>query len=634
MAVEKMKLAKVVGPLESLDEFLSVIGTGNFFHPEQATQFISSTLGFELLNEENPYSTLLQKIEELASASKFNLKPVKIEPKDMVLTEDTKQYIYELGDKFAHINDNRRQLENQLRECETAVEQFSHFTGLDMNLEEILACEYIKFRFGHMPKESKLKLEAYKDNAYILFVPCSSDRTDDWGVYFAPKEKIEEVDSIFASLNFERLRVPGAVGTPEKIIEELKENIEFIRKDMDECNSGAQESWNKEADKFNLVYSQLKYLSSLFELRRYAAANSERFFYVGWVPESKYKEFSDMVNNIDSVSFEAETTVSESNVHAPTKLKNPRIFRPFEYIVEMFGVPSSDDVDVTSFVAVTYTVIFGLMFGDLGQGFVLAVIGFVMWKFMHMQMGKILIPCGLSAMIAGLAYGSFFGYEHFLDPLYHAVGLPGKPVEVMESINGMLLMAIGIGIVLLVCSMLIFMYKCIKNKRIGEALFSQNGLAGIILYLSGVCFVLDFMGAESFLPGPVYKAGMLISILIIFFKEILIGIVDKHPDWKPESMGDFVLENAFEIFEYVLSFFSNTVSFLRISAFVLVHSGMMMAVFAIAKGNIVVVILGNILVMGLEALFVSIQAMRLEFYELFSRCYSGEGRTFEPVKIN
>lgn len=127
---------------------------------------------------------------------------------------------------------------------------------------------------------------------------------------------------------------------------------------------------------------------------------------------------------------------------------------------------------------------------------------------------------------------------------------------------------------------------------------------------------------------------MLISILIIFFKEILIGIVDKHPDWKPESMGDFVLENAFEIFEYILSFFSNTVSFLRISAFVLVHSGMMMAVFAIAKGNIVVVILGNILVMGLEALFVSIQAMRLEFYELFSRCYSGEGRTFEPVKIN
>lgn len=269
---------------------------------------------------------------------------------------------------------------------------------------------------------------------------------------------------------------------------------------MEECNAGAQESWNKEADKFNLVYSQLKYLSSMFELRRYAAANSERFFYVGWVPESKYKEFSDMVDNIESVSFEAETTVSESNIQAPTKLKNPRLFRPFEYIVEMFGVPSSDDVDVTSFVAITYTVIFGLMFGDLGQGFVLAVIGFVMWKFMHMQMGKILIPCGLSAMVAGLAYGSFFGYEHFLDPLYHAVGLPGKPVEVMESINGMLLMAIGIGIVLLVCSMIIFMYKCIKSKKIGEALFSQNGLAGIVLYLSGVCFVLDFMGAESFLP--------------------------------------------------------------------------------------------------------------------------------------
>lgn len=641
MAVEKMKLVKVVGVLSHLDEFLSAACADGFFQPEQATQFISTSLGFEALSEENPYSTLLQKIEELASASGFKLKSIKVDLQDMNFSEDSKGYIYDLADKFAKLNDERKQLEEQLKTCEVAIEQYSHFTGLDMNLEKILNCEYIKFRFGHMPKESKIKLAAYSDDASLLFVPCSSDKTDEWGVYFAPKEKIAEVDRIFAKLAFERLRIPLAVGTPEEIIAAINENIEILRSEIKECGEKALQNWNKEESKCNLVYSQLKYLSSLFELRKFAAVyydgffNLNWFFYTGWIPESKTDDFEKLVKKIDTLSFESETVSSESKVQAPTKLKNKRIFRPFEYIVEMFGVPSSDDVDVTSFVAITYTVMFGLMFGDLGQGFVLAVAGFIMWKFMHMAMGKILVPCGISAMVAGTVYGSFFGYEHALDPLYHALGFTEKPVDVMDSINGMLLMAIGIGIVLLVCSMLIFMYKSIKNKRIGEALFSQNGLAGIVLYLCGVCFVLDFMGAESFLPKPVFIAGMLISILVIFFKEILIGLVDKHPDWKPESIGDFILENAFEIFEYILSFFSNTVSFLRISAFVLVHSGMMMAVFAIAKdGNIIVVILGNILVMCLEALFVSIQAMRLEYYELFSRCYSGEGRTFEPVKIN
>ena len=228
MAVEKMKLVKVVGVLSHLDEFLSAACAEGFFQPEEATQFISSSLGFEALSEENPYSTLLQKIEELASASGFELKSVKVDPQDMNFSEDSKGYIYDLADKFAKLNDERKQLEEQLKTCEVAIEQYSHFTGLDMNLEKILNCEYIKFRFGHMPKESKIKLAAYSDDASLLFVPCSSDKTDEWGVYFAPKEKIAEVDRVFAKLAFERLRIPLAVGTPEEIIAAINENLSLI----------------------------------------------------------------------------------------------------------------------------------------------------------------------------------------------------------------------------------------------------------------------------------------------------------------------------------------------------------------------------------------------------------------------
>ena len=118
-------------------------------------------------------------------------------------------------------------------------------------------------------------------------------------------------------------------------------------------------------------------------------------------------------------------------------------------------------------------------------------------------------------------------------------------------------------------------------------------------------------------------------------KEILIKLADRKPDWKPESVSDFIMQNIFELLEYVLSYASNTVSFLRVGAFVLVHAGMMMVVFNLAgeSKNIFVIILGNALVIALEGLLTGIQAMRLEFYEMFSRFYEGDGRPFNGVNL-
>ena len=126
---------------------------------------------------------------------------------------------------------------------------------------------------------------------------------------------------------------------------------------------------------------------------------------------------------------------------------------------------------------------------------------------------------------------------------------------------------------------------------------------------------------------------MAVTAVILYIQEILIGIVDKVPNWKPDSWGNYFMQAFFELFEVILSYFSNTVSFLRVGAFVLVHAGMMMVVFSLAGAseNIIVIILGNILVIFLEGLLSGIQALRLEYYEMFSRCYSGNGKKFVPA---
>lgn len=639
MAIANMKFVKVIGLLSELDAFLGSCCVDGTFQPEQAMQYMSDSMGYTQLVEENPYAPMLQKIEELAASSGIHLREVEKIPKP-VSSEETEAFIRELGSRMSELHDERKVLTDQLATCENAITQFQHFTGLDINLDDLFSCEFIKVRFGHMPKESTQKLIAYADNPYMMFIPCSSDEKEDWGVYFAPREQIEEVDCNFASLYFERLRIPGAVGTPEHIIEEIQKNIDLLNEQIAELDTRIAAHWNEEADHCNLIYTHLKWFSGLFNLRRYAARHGDSFFYVGWLAEDAVKAFEKHARKLRKVTYEINDTDEVGKTVPPVKLKNPRIFRPFEYLVGMFGLPSGKDIDVTAFVAITYTVMFGIMFGDFGQGIVLGIAGFLMWKLKGMQIGKILIPCGVSACVFGLVYGECFGYEDWFDPLYHAVGLSGKPVDIMESITGLLLVSIGIGVVLLVVTMLINIYGCLRHKQFGEALFSQSGLTGIVLYLSGVCFVYNFMAGKAIVPNAVLGALIGVSCIILFFKELLIGIIDHHPDWKPESVTDYILENFFELFEYILSFFSNTISFLRIGAFVLVHAGMMTAVFAIAGltsstvVNLIVVVLGNIFVMCLEALFTSIQVMRLEFYELFSRCYAGEGRSFEPVRLH
>ncbi len=101
-------------------------------------------------------------------------------------------------------------------------------------------------------------------------------------------------------------------------------------------------------------------------------------------------------------------------------------------------------------------------------------------------------------------------------------------------------------------------------------------------------------------------------------------------------MGNYLMQSVFELLETVLSYLSNTISFLRVGAFVIVHASMMMVVFTLAgtPNNMLVVILGNIVVICLEALLSAIQGIRLEFYEMFSRCYKGGGRRSLPRLIS
>ena len=269
-------------------------------------------------------------------------------------------------------------------------------------------------------------------------------------------------------------------------------------------------------------------------------------------------------------------------------------------------------------------------------GIYLTLFSLFMWKVKHNALFHLMIPCGIASTCAGFVYGSFFGYENLLDPLYHALGMASKPVAVMDSITGILLFAVYIGVVLVLAAMGMNIYTQWRRGLLGSVLFGTNSITGVLTYLAGVNLVSAFMGAWQFMPVAPSAVILVLGLLSLLFAEVLAPLVNGEPDWKPaDGWGNYMMQNVFELLESVLSYLSNTISFLRVGAFVIVHASMMMVVFTLAgePANLAVVVIGNLVVIALEALLSAIQGIRLEFYEMFSRFYTGGGRRFEALDL-
>ena len=644
MAVQKVKIVSMIGRMAELDKLTVICGKSGVFHPENALSFYSDTSGFSPLNEENPYNEPLQRLNDAVAGTSKRLEMVCDES---ILDadyskEDLNKYITYVMDAFSGLQKERAKTQQKLDEYRHSLEDISHFVGLDLNLDRIHECEYIKVRFGSLPKESFEKLKSYTQNPYIIFFPATSDNEKYWGVYFAPIDQVSEVDRIFSSLYFTRIRLPEMKSTPELVAESLDNTLLKEHQHLERIEQEIEKLWQREKEKLLQVYSWLSEKSVCFGIRRYAATHGDNFILTGWIPADREEAFAAQIDKLESVEYSAEDASDELKHSPPVILKNKKPFKPFEFFVDMYGLPDYNEPDPTAFVAITYILLFGIMFGDVGQGIVVSIVGYLMWKFKKMAIGKILIPCGISSTIFGFVFGSVFGMEEALNPLYKALfGLQEKPISVMEPdwTVRIILTTVVIGIVLVLIAMLINIYSSLKRKDYTSGLFGPNGVAGLVFYGS---IVIGFGGqlalGWNLVTLPYVICLIILPLIVMMFRDIFGALVEHQPNWKPESWGGFIMENFFELFEFLLSYMSNTISFLRVGAFVLVHAGMMIMVFSLAELTsgffyILIAIVGNIFVIGMEALLVCIQVMRLEFYEMFSRFFDGAGRAFTPVQI-
>ena len=375
------------------------------------------------------------------------------------------------------------------------------------------------------------------------------------------------------------------------------------------------------------AYSYLRYQNDAFDLRRFAARTRETFYLVGWVPVDALDSVMQRLEQFGDISCVVDSADSVEGVQPPTKLKNTllgRIFRPF---LEMYGLPAYHELDPSSFMAVSYCLFFGIMFGDIGQGLCLALAGVVLARWKKMWLGRIIACCGLSGALFGCLYGSVFGNEELLG---------GFKVLEGNNVMTLLLLSLALGAVMIVLVMGLNIANGLRQKNYEKALFGSSGAAGLVFYLGILVLALCAVTGAANLLTPAYVLPVLVlPLALMLLKEPLGKLLAGDPDWRRVNLGELLGVGFFELFETLLSYLTNSLSFLRVGAYAITHVGLMLVVQMLAgSGNPVVLVLGNLFVMGFEGLLVGIQVLRLEFYELFGRFYEDGGTPYAPRIID
>lgn len=638
MGIERMKYVNFVGGKAYLDDFINKYMTGEYaLQPEYAMSVLKNVSGLYAYKGTNPCTELLRRCKSIMET--LNVESDDSEPE----TEYTILSYDEIAAKLSEIEEHseaygrqKQEINDYISERRHVTDQISKIKDIDVELSQLFHLRFFKIRFGRMPKSTYDRIMTYIDTLDVIMFHVSSDENYEYVLYLMPADYEVRVDGMFNSLQFERIRIPDTAidgedsqGTPAEICSRYTSEINEKLAELDVLNKSVSAYAVQYGKEISKLYKVVSARNEAFEIRKYVAFNRESFYLVGWMPEEELNRLQPLIDKdpnvitiVDDIDKLPETT------KPPTKLKNNFLFRPFEPIVTMYGLPSYNEIDPTPLIAIIYCLMVGFMFGDVGQGLIFAIAGLIMLR-KKSSLAGVFFGGGICSMIFGFMYGSIFSMEDVIPPLFM------NPMD-SANINTMLIIGIGLGVVLLLFGMVLNILNGIKAKDKGRILFDRNGIAGMVFYLLIIGSVVGFLlKGKLWVSAGLLVLFILIPFVIIFFRHPLENILNKKKAM-PTEKGSFFIETAFEMVDMLLSFASNTISFVRLSAFAINHVGLSMAFIILSDlssgaGKVAIMIIGNVLIIGLEGLIVGIQGLRLVYYELFSRFYSGDGKPYTPI---
>jgi V/A-type H+/Na+-transporting ATPase subunit I len=419
--------------------------------------------------------------------------------------------------------------------------------------------------------------------------------------------------------NWREIRLPPEfVGKPRQIETELNNLCQRITQRVDQLEQSHRHTFAGIEERLAQVVKAVNLAEPYANLFAETVSGVDGNLLIrGWIPRRNLKRLNAQLAAELRQAYRLETRapLPDERESVPSAMRYPHWLGPFAELVRGYGVPCYGDFDPTLFFMLSFTAMFGMMFGDVGHGLVIAMAALLL-RGEARRFRPLLLAAGASACLFGLLYGSVFGLEDMIEPLW--IAPLSDPIRMLQA-------ALAWGVVFLVTTQLIMLYNRLAARDWRAAMFDAGGVAGLLLYLGGVATAfLVFTGR----PGVEWAAAVagagFVMILIHFCSQ-------QNEPWPARFFLSLIAS-----LEAVFNDFVNTLSFMRVAAFSISHVALAMAIVTLSAGmgsagQIVMLVLGNLLILVLEGSIVAIQALRLEYYEGFSRYFTCFGREFKPL---
>lgn len=640
--IEKMKFLSITGPREDIDRVVDTYLSRYEIHLENALSELKTVKNLRPYIEANPYKEQLASARNLMERFSGTLPKIPANRGESLPgIKEAASFVEQLNEELKELTQKREELAVQIQALKQSKDRVAPFTELNYSLREILGFKFIKFRFGRVTREYYDKINNYVyDTIDTVMFKCLEDPEYVWIVYFVPDKLSEKIDAIYASMHFERVFLPDEYeGTPLEAEHVLADRIQALEVQEREAQETVKTILEEKKEELTGAWIRLERFGVNFDVRKLAACtmHASNNFYIlcGWMTERDARAFRKEIEEDADTFCILEDNRGNITSTPPTKMKNPGLFKPFEMYVEMYGLPSYNEIDPTVLIGITYSVLFGFMFGDAGQGLCLLIGGFLLYRLKKVRLAGIISCCGFFSVIFGLLFGSIFGFEDIIDALWLRPQEAMTDLPFIGRLNTVFVAAIAIGMGIILLCMILNIINSVRAHDTEKIWFDTNGAAGLVFYAALASVIVLYMSGNPLPATAVLVVMFLIPLAVMFFKEPLTAMVEKKAKKLHGGVGMFITQGIFELFEVLLSYLSNTLSFVRVGAFAVSHAAMMQVVLMLAGAeagdpNWGVIIGGNLFVCGMEGLIVGIQVLRLEYYELFSRFYRGSGRAFEP----
>ncbi len=589
---------------------------------------------------ENPYDELLSKVTTVWKVAQELIpdpSPVTI-TKSFTLTNA--RYTVDKASRRLEVWEKRRNVLMEEEELLSAAKLFIEaLKNADFSPKELADGKFVHTFFGRLSNENYQRLIESGEESPIAINGLTVINGNTWIMAITVPGYEESTKKLLDAVYFKEFSL-------KEISEQLEgddplllinKRISNRQRAIKGLARAAKEMLKEHRSEYELLYSQLYTMQRVYDVCKGRGEVSGMFLLSGWIPADTlagiYKTIEEEAP-MTTVMVEDTKDITYSGIRVPTMLKNNPMFRAFQDIVAMYSLPSYGEIDPSPIVAISFVLFFGFMFGDIGHGLMIFLGAMFLVKngMMKKSFGQVIKSAAVSSMVFGALYGSIFGVEDIIPALW---------LSPMHDTNRLLIIAICLGVFMISLGLILNMIQQYRNRDFGRLLFDGQGMAGLFLYWTMAALAAIYMtGTEiSDFAANMMWAGIGLMMFLMVFRDILARYLLRQ---KGES--ESVVLNVFEIMHNLMSFVSNTASFVRLAAFALNHVGLSMAVIMLSEmvhslpGGIVmkglILVLGNIVIVCLEGLIVFIQTLRLEYYEFFGKFYKGGGSAFKPVGWN